>query len=213
MHWNSGVGEDSWESFGCQEIRSVNPKGNQSWIFIRMTDAEPETPILWPPDENWLFGKDPNSGKDWSQKEKEMTEDEMVGWTWVWVSSISWWWTGKPGVLQSMGSQRVDMTEGLNWTKLNWYGHSAKSWHPGVWSQVALRKHHYEQTSGGDGIPVELLQILKDDGVKLQHSICQQNGKLSSGYRTEKCQFSFQSQIKACQRVFKLLHNCTHLTR
>ena len=76
-----------------------------------------------------------------------------------------------------------------------------------------LGSNTMNKASGGDGIPVELLQILKDDGVKLQHSICQQNGKLSSGYRTEKCQFSFQSQIKACQRVFKLLHNCTHLTR
>ena len=68
------------------------------------------------------------------------------------------------------------------------------------------------KASGGGGTPVELFQILKDDGVKFQHSICQQNGKFSSGHRSEKGQFSFQSQIKARQRVFKLLHNCTHLT-
>ena len=64
-----------------QEIKIVNPKGDQSWIFIGRTDAEAETPILWPPDEKkWLIGKDPDAGKDWVQKEKGMTEDEMVVW-------------------------------------------------------------------------------------------------------------------------------------
>ena len=64
-----------------QLIQPVNPKGNQSWIFIVRTDAEAETPILWPPDaKNWLTGKDPDAGKDWGQEEKGMTEDEMVGW-------------------------------------------------------------------------------------------------------------------------------------
>ena len=65
----------------CKEIQPVHPKGNQSWIFIGRIDAEAETPILWPPDaKNWLTGKDPDAGKDWKQEEKEMTEDEMVGW-------------------------------------------------------------------------------------------------------------------------------------
>ena len=64
-----------------KEIQRVNPKGNQSWIFIGRTDAEAEAPILWPPDvKNWLVGKDPDAGKDWKQEEKGMTEDEMVGW-------------------------------------------------------------------------------------------------------------------------------------
>ena len=66
-----------------KEIKPVNPKKkNQSWIFIGKTDAEAETPILWPPDmESWLTGKDPDAGKDWRQEEKGMTEDhEMVGW-------------------------------------------------------------------------------------------------------------------------------------
>ena len=77
-----GVGEDSWESLlDCKEIEPVSPKGKQSWIFIRRTDAEAETPILWPPDaKNWLTGKDPDAGKYWRQEEKGMTEDEMVGW-------------------------------------------------------------------------------------------------------------------------------------
>ena len=65
----------------CEEIQPVHPKGNQSWIFIGRTDAEAETPILWSPDvKSWLFGKDSDAGKDWRQEEKEMTEDEMVGW-------------------------------------------------------------------------------------------------------------------------------------
>ena len=65
----------------CKEIKLVNPKGNHSWIFIGRTDAEAETPILWPPDvKSRLIGKVPNGGKDWRQDEKGTTEDEMVGW-------------------------------------------------------------------------------------------------------------------------------------
>ena len=66
----------------CKEIQPVHPKGNQSWIFIGRTDAEAETPSLWPPDaKNWLIWTDPDSGKDWRREEKgSMTEDEMVGW-------------------------------------------------------------------------------------------------------------------------------------
>ena len=65
----------------CKEIQPVHPKGDQSWVFIGRTDAEAETPILWPPNgKNWLIGKDPDAGKDWKQKEKGTTEDEMVGW-------------------------------------------------------------------------------------------------------------------------------------
>ena len=64
-----------------KEIQPVHPKGNQFWIFIWRTDAEAETPILWPPDaKNWLIGKDPDSGKDWRLEEKGMTENEMVEW-------------------------------------------------------------------------------------------------------------------------------------
>ena len=68
--------ESPWDS---KEIKPVNPKGNQSWIFIGRTDAKAEAPILWPPDvQSWLIWKDPDAGKDWRLKEKEMTEDEMV---------------------------------------------------------------------------------------------------------------------------------------
>ena len=65
----------------CKEIQPVHPKVDQSWLFIGMTDAEAETPILWPPDvKNWLTGKDPDAEKDWRWEEKVTTEDEMVGW-------------------------------------------------------------------------------------------------------------------------------------
>ena len=65
----------------CKEIQPVHPKGNQSWMFTGRTDVEAETPKLWPPDvKSWLIWKDPDSGKDWRQEEKGMTEDEMVGW-------------------------------------------------------------------------------------------------------------------------------------
>ena len=65
----------------CKVIQPVHPKGDQSWVFTRRTDVEAETPILWPPDaKSWPIWKDPDAGKDWGQKEKGMTEDEMVGW-------------------------------------------------------------------------------------------------------------------------------------
>ena len=68
-------------SYYCKEIQPVYPIGNQSWIFIRRTDAEAETPILSPLDaKNWLIGKDPDAGKDWGQEEKGTTKDEKVGW-------------------------------------------------------------------------------------------------------------------------------------
>ena len=65
----------------CKEIKPINLKGNQSWIFIGRTDAKAEIPIFWPPDaKSWLIGKDPDAGKDWRQEEKGTIEDEMVGW-------------------------------------------------------------------------------------------------------------------------------------
>ena len=97
----------------CKEIKAVNPKRNQPWIFIGRTDAKAEVLILWPPDaKNQLFGKDPDAWKDWRQEEKGTTEDEMVGWHhWlnkrVWAGSRRWWRTGKPGVLKTMELQRV----------------------------------------------------------------------------------------------------------
>ena len=109
----------------CKEIQPVHPKGGQSWVFIGRTDAKAATPVLWPPHaKNWLIGKDPDAGRDWGQEEKGTTEDEMAGWhhrwwTWVWMNSGSWWWTGRPGVLWFMGLQRVrrDWATELNRTE------------------------------------------------------------------------------------------------
>ena len=89
-----------------KEIKPINPKGKQPWIFIGRTNAEAETPIIWPPDaKKWLTGKDPDAGENWKQEDREMTEDEIgwmaspTQWTWIWASSRSWWWTGKPCML------------------------------------------------------------------------------------------------------------------
>ena len=108
-----------------KEVQPVHPKGNQSWIFIRRTDDEAETPILWPPDaKNWLIGKDPDAGKDWRWEEKGDDRGwvgwmaSLAQWTGVWVSSGNWWWTGNSGVLQSMGSQRASE---LNWTDWHYF--------------------------------------------------------------------------------------------
>ena len=106
-----------------KEIQPVHPEEDQSWVFIGRTDAEAETPLLWPPQgKSWLIGKGPDAGRDWGQEKKGMTgwDGWMASptqWAWVWVNSGSLWWTGRPGVLQFMGLQRI----GHNWeTELNW---------------------------------------------------------------------------------------------
>ena len=113
--WNVVLEKILESPLDCKEIKPVNPKINQSWIFIGRTDAVTEAPILWSPDAtSHLIRKDPDAGKNWRQEEKGTTEDEMVPptqWTPVWVSSRSWWRKRKPGMLQSMGLQRV----GHNW--------------------------------------------------------------------------------------------------
>ena len=124
MLLNCGVGEDSWESLGLQEIQPVHPKGDQSWVFIGRTDVEVETSIFWPPDaKSWLTWKDPYAGKDWGQEEKGTTEDEMVGWHHQ-LNGHEFEWTlgvgDGHGMLQFMGSRRVghDWATELNWTEL-----------------------------------------------------------------------------------------------
>ena len=97
----------------CKDIQPVHPKGSQSWMLTGRTDAEVEAPILWPSDvKSWLLGKDPDARKDWRLEEKGTTGWDgwmapPTQWTWVWSNSRRWWRTGKPGVLQSMGSQRA----------------------------------------------------------------------------------------------------------
>ena len=112
----------------CKEIQPVHPKGNRSWIFTRRTDAEAETltlatwceklthlkrPWCW----EWLKEGGEGDNRGWDGWMASPTQ-----WTWVWVSFKSWWWTGRPGILQSVGSQKVghDWATELNWTEENW---------------------------------------------------------------------------------------------
>ena len=111
----------------CEEIKPVHAKGNQPWIFIGRTDAEAESPILWPPGaKNWLIGKDPDAGKDWKQEEKGMTEDETVGWH---HGLNGHEFEQAPGVGDGQGSlvscnpwgrKELDMSEWLNWTEIRY---------------------------------------------------------------------------------------------
>ena len=89
----------------CKEMQPVHPKGNQSWVFIGRTDAEAETPMLWPPHvKSCLIGKDFDAGRDWGQEEKGMTEDEMAGCHHR-LDGHGFGWI--PGVGDGQGSQRV----------------------------------------------------------------------------------------------------------
>ena len=113
MLLNCGIEEDSWESLAFKEIQPVHPK-DQSWVFIGRTDVEAETPVLWPPDaKSWLIWKDSDAGRDWGaggegdDRGWDGWITSLTQWTWVWVNFGSWWWTGKPSLLQSMGLQRV----------------------------------------------------------------------------------------------------------
>ena len=109
-----------------KNIKPVNPKGSQSWIFIGRTDAKAETSILWPPDvKNWFTGKDPDSGKDWRQEERGITEDEMIGWHHrldghefekaLRVGDGQ----GSLACCSPWGHKESDITEWLNWTDLS----------------------------------------------------------------------------------------------
>ena len=127
--WTAGLEKTVESPLDCKKIKLVDPKGNQSWVFIGRTDAEAEAPIFWPPDvKNWLIGKDPDAGKDWRQEERGTTEDEMVGWHHrldgrKFEHSRSCWWTGNLGVLQSIGCKESDTTERLNWAVWTAHGY------------------------------------------------------------------------------------------
>ena len=140
MLLNCGVGKDSWESLGLQwDPTTVHPKGNQCWILTGRTDAEAETPILCPPNaKSWLIWKDPDAGKDWGQKEKGTTEDEMVGW-YHWLNGHGFGWTPGVGDGQgglacccSWGHRESDMTEWMSWTELNGLDYNAQAGAPGT---------------------------------------------------------------------------------
>ena len=112
---------ESRESLGLKEIKPVDPKGSQLWIFIGRTDVEAEALILWVPDaKSWLFGKDHDNGKDWGQEKKGATEDEMVGWH-QWLNGHEFEHTpggsegqGSPACCSPRGHEESDMIEWLN---------------------------------------------------------------------------------------------------
>ena len=124
MLLNRGLEKTLESPLDCKEIQPVHPKGGQSWVIFARTDVKIETPILWPPDaKNWLIWKDPwcwerlRAGREGDNRGWDGWMASPTRWTWVWINSRSWWWTGRPIVLWSMGSQRVRH----NWvTKLNW---------------------------------------------------------------------------------------------
>ena len=153
--------EDFWEGLDCcfwtvvlektleslldyKEIKPVNPKGDQSWIFSGRTDAVAETPILWPPDaNNWLVGKAPDAGKDWRQEKKGTTEDEMVGWHHRHEGPE---FEQAPGIGDGQGSlmccrpwgcKESDTTERLNWTDWDCWRH------PGRWEFSSLLSSYW----------------------------------------------------------------------
>ena len=107
----------------CKEIQPVHSKGYQSWVFFGRSDAEAEIPVLWPPDvKSWLIVKDwcwdgLGAGGEGDDRGWDGWMASRTWWTWVWVNSRRWWWTGRPGVLRLMESERVRH----NWvTELNW---------------------------------------------------------------------------------------------
>ena len=125
--WTVALEKTLESPLDCKEIKPINPKGYQSWIFIGRTDAEAETPVLWPPDaKNWLTGKDPVAGKDWRQEEKGMTDDEMVGWH-HWLDGHEFEQApevddgqGSLACCSPRGCKELNMTDQLNWFDTTW---------------------------------------------------------------------------------------------
>ena len=144
-----------------KEIQPVHPKGNQAWIFIGRTEAEAEALVLWPTDaRNWLIGKDPDAGKPeaWGEGDNRGWDGwlaSLTWWTWVWAISVSWWWTGKPDVLQSTGSQSP--TQLNDWTELIVIGRT-------LWPQVL----HMAQNRTENDVSF----TRKDNQGKQEHCVC-----------------------------------------
>ena len=110
----------------CKEIQPVHSDGDQPWDFFGRNDAKAEAPVLWPPHaKSWLIGKKLwcweglGAGGEGDNRGWDGWMASLTRWTWVWLNSRSWWWTGRPGVLQHMGSQRAghDWVTELNWTE------------------------------------------------------------------------------------------------
>ena len=120
-------------SLDCKEIQPVHPKGDQSWVFTGRTDVEADTLVLWPPDaKSWLLKRlwcweRLRAGGEGGDRGWDGWMASATQWTWVWVNSRSWWWTGRPGVLGFMGSQ--SRTQLSNWTEMKgWLGFRLLWW-------------------------------------------------------------------------------------
>ena len=105
----------------CKEIQSVHSKGDQSWVFFGRNDAKAETPVLWPPHvKSWLWKRlwcweGLGAGGEGDDRGWDSWMASLTRWTWVWVNSGSWWWTGRPAVLRFMGLQRVGHDWATEW--------------------------------------------------------------------------------------------------
>ena len=158
MLLSCGAGEDSWESLGLQGDQTWS-----TWILNRRTDAEAEASVLWPPDaKSWLTGKDSVAGKDWRQKEKGETEDEIGGWH-HWLNGHEFkptlrdkLRTGKPGVLHSMRSQ--SQTWLTKWTMSTHIHESAGQISPWSFLLYLLRSLQYQEMTFPEQLPLVLLE-------------------------------------------------------
>ena len=127
----------------CKQIQPVHPKGDHSWVFIGRTDAEAETPILWPPHaKSWFIGKDPDTGRDLGQEKKGTTEDEMAGWHHR-LDGYEFGWI--PGVGDGQGAWRAAVhgvtksrTWLSDWTELNRIKASMNLYQHKVWRKLSF---------------------------------------------------------------------------
>ena len=182
----------------CKEIQPVHPKGNQSWIFIERTDVEAETPIFWPPDaKNWLIGKTLMLGKieggrrGWQRM--RWLDGITTRWRWVWVRSRSWWWTGKPGMLHSMESQRVGhncVTE-LNCVRYH-TRHCGRNREHDHCSDETTRRIHYDASTYQD--------IIKFRG-QCRHILIKEKTKVYQSKAASKAVIQVSKKEKTTQQI------------
>ena len=169
----TGVLEKTLESpLDCKETQPIHPKGNQSWLFIRRTDVEAATPILWPPDvKSWLIWKDPDAGKDWRREKKGTIEDGMVGWH-HWLNG-HWFGVGdRQGDLvccSPWGYKGSDTTEWLNWTDLNWPSSLSSDLPEAVWTLAQPQ----EILACLSLMPLEILALWKTGKERLAVGFCE----------------------------------------
>ena len=121
MFWTLVLEKTLESPLDCKEIQPVHSKGDQPWVFFGRNDAKAETPVLWPPHaKSWLIGcwEGLGAGGEGDDRGWDGWMASPTRWTWIWVNSGIWWWTGRPGVLRFMGSQ--SLTRLSDWTELNW---------------------------------------------------------------------------------------------